>query len=163
MACFRRKLWLIFLLVLTVTVSGAATSENTRYSQTSNQELRQNAFLVVKRIRELVYSHNKKDRELLAEYDKRHRRDMSSGAAKAVRQQWLNDTDLLHESTMRKYKEQYWSDAILLANEILRRLPKEKRRTNILPIYQHPTNVLGVQAIADHLEQLAKSLRDERQ
>ncbi|MGH7874344.1 MAG: hypothetical protein ACREQO_19300, partial [Candidatus Binatia bacterium] len=66
----------------------------------------------------------------------------------------------LHDSTMRKYKEQYWSDAILFADEILRRLPKQKRQVDVLYIYQHPTNVLGVQTIADHLELIAKSLPD---
>jgi len=61
---------------------------------------------------------------------------------------------------MRKYKELYWSDAILLADEVLRRLPKQKRQANILGIYQHPTNVLGVQTVADHLELIAKLLPD---
>jgi len=61
---------------------------------------------------------------------------------------------------MRKYKELYWSDAILPADEILRRLPKPRRQTNILNLYQHPTNVLGVQTVADHPELIAKLLPD---
>jgi hypothetical protein len=111
-------------------------------------------------IRDLVYSYNKTDQELLAEYDGRDRVASTSGAAKVARQQWLKNTDTLHDSTMKRYKEQYWSDAILLADEILRRLPKQKPQTNVLHIYQNPTNVLGVQTIADHLELIAKSLPD---
>jgi hypothetical protein len=158
-AYFTRKLWLLFLVVITAVTVGA-TAGKTRYSQTSNKELRQNALQLVKKIRDLVYSYDRKDRELLAEYDRKQQPDLTSGAAKAVRQQWLKDTDALHDSTMRKYKELYWSDAILLADEILRRLPKQKQQANILGIYQHPTNVLGVQTVADHLELIAKLLPD---
>ena len=158
-AYFRHKLWLLPLVVSAV-VAAAATTGKTRYSETSNRELRQNALQLVKRIRELVYSYDRKDRELLAEYDRKERPDLTSGATKTARQQWLKDTDALHDSTMRKYKELYWSDAILLAAEVLRRLPKQKQQANILGIYQHPTNVLGVQTVADHLELIAKLLPD---
>jgi hypothetical protein len=34
------------------------------------------------------------------------------------------------------------------------------RQKDILPIYQHPTNVLGVETIANHLELMAKALPD---
>jgi hypothetical protein len=33
--------------------------------------------------------------------------------------------------------------------------------TPMAAIYQHPTNMLGVEAIADHLELLAKSLPEK--
>ncbi|MGE5213624.1 MAG: hypothetical protein ACM3NN_08040, partial [Nitrospirota bacterium] len=111
---FSQKLWLPFLLVI-VGVTVGATTGKTRYSQTSNKELRQSALQLVKRIRELVYSYDKKDRQLLSEYDRKQRLDLTSAAAKAVRQQWLKDTGALHDSTMKKYKELYGSDTILLA------------------------------------------------
>ena len=60
---------------------------------------------------------------------------------------------------MRSYKENYWADAILLRNELYRTTQKVNQ-TNLSPIYQNPTNVLGVQVIADHLELIAKSLPD---
>jgi len=85
-ACFTRKLWLLLLVVI-VAVTAGATTGKTRYSQTSNKELRQNVLQLVKRIRELVYSYDKKDRELSAEYDGKQRPDLTSGAAKTVRQQ----------------------------------------------------------------------------
>jgi hypothetical protein len=61
---------------------------------------------------------------------------------------------------MRYYKEHYWADAILLTDELLRRQPKRAQQRDILKIYQYPTNVLGLRAIADHLEATAKSLPD---
>lgn len=155
----RPVVWLLFL-AATTTVTLGGVSEKSVYTQTSNRELKQKSLQLVKRIRELVYSYNKRDQELLADYDSKDRPESTKGAAKASRQQWVKDTDALHDSTMRKYKEQYWSDAILFADEILRRLPKQKRQVDVLYIYQHPTNVLGVQTIADHLELIAKSLPD---
>jgi hypothetical protein len=86
--------------------------------------------------------------------------DMSKGAAHASRQQWLKDSDLAHDSTMRYYKDHYWADAILLIRELNRRHPKGAKQTELLRLSQHPTNVLGLAAIADHLELHSKSLPD---
>ncbi len=59
---------------------------------------------------------------------------------------------------MREYKEKYWAQTILFRNELYRRLPRSFRQSQLAGIYQYPTNLLGVEAIADHLELLAKSL-----
>jgi hypothetical protein len=48
-----------------------AASERTIYSNTSNKELKQKTLQLVKNVKELVYSYNKKDRELMSEYDKK--------------------------------------------------------------------------------------------
>ena len=52
--------------------------------------------------------------------------------------------------TMRNYRDSYWAEAILLRNEIQKRLPKKPQQTNLSPIYQNPTNLLGIRVIADH-------------
>src|SRR5262249_37268556 len=101
-----------------------------------------------------------KDRELMAEYDKKSGTEIRTDERKAMREQWLKESDALHDSSMRTYRDKYWSDAILLRNEISRRLPKNPDQKNLAPIYQNPTNVLGIQVIADHLELIAKSLPD---
>ena len=114
----------------------------------------------MKNIRELVDSYNKKYRELMAEYDKKNKTEIRIDERKAMREQWLKESDAVHDSAMRSYKENYWADAILLRNELYRRLPKKLTQTDLSPIYQNPTNVLGVQVIADHLELISKSLPD---
>lgn len=158
LAFLRRDLWLIALVIAVVSPAGGAVPGRTVYSQTSNRELKQKALRLVKRIREVVYSYNEKDREILAAYDGKPR--PSNATAETLRRRWIKETDELHESTMKRYREQYWSDAILLANEILQRLPKQKQPTHVLALYYRPTNVLGVQAVADHLELIAKLLPD---
>jgi hypothetical protein len=115
---------------------------------------------LVNDIRQLVYIYKKKDGELLAASDKRDREDTSKEEKKRAREQWIKESDAAQDAVMRQYKEKYWADAILLKNELLRRLPKNLRQPQLTTIYQYPTNVLGVEVIADNLELLAKSLSD---
>jgi hypothetical protein len=75
-----------------------------------------------------------------------------------MREQWLKESDAIRDSAIRSYKENNWADAILLRNELYRRLPKKPNQKDLEPIYQNPTNVLGVQLIADHLELIAAGL-----
>jgi uncharacterized NAD(P)/FAD-binding protein YdhS len=152
--------YFLLLTIILAVISCGAAPDRTIYSNTSNKELKQKALQLVKNIRDLVDSYNKKDRELMAEYDKKNKPEIRIDDRKAMREQWLKDSDTVHDSAMRTYRDNYWSDAILLRNELYRRLPKSLHQTNLSPIYQRPTNVLGIQVIADHLELIAKSLPD---
>jgi hypothetical protein len=138
----------------------SATPGQTVYSNTSNRELKPRVMRLVKDIRELVYAHKKKDRELMAAFDNRDRPDASKNERKKVRDDWIRESDGAQESFMRQYKEKYWADAILLRSELSRRLPKNLQQPQLSGLYQYPTNPLGVEAIADNLELLAKSLPD---
>jgi hypothetical protein len=151
---------LITIFVVGVSCGAAPEPDKTIYSKTSNKELKQKALGLVKNVRELVGSYNKKDRALLTEYDKKNQPEIKIDERKATREQWLKESDALHDSSMRTYKENYWADAILLRNELYRRLSKKPNQKDLSLIYQNPTNVLGIQLIADHLELIAKSLPD---
>lgn len=154
----KAELILLFIGLFAIVTMGA-TAERTVYSQTSNRELKQKSIQLVKNVRSLVDSYKKQDRELMAQYDRKDS-GMSKGAAHASRQQWLKDSDLAHDSTMRYYKDHYWADAIVLIRELNRRNPKGAKQSELLRLYQHPTNVLGLAAVADHLELHSKSLPD---
>lgn len=160
----KRQSYLFIMLagVITILIAGfmmtAATPERTIYSNASNKELKPRVMRLVKNIRELVYAHKKQDRELRAVFDKRDSAETTKNEKKRVRGQWIKESEQGHESFMREYKEKYWADAILLRNELYRRLPKSLRQPQLSGIYQYPTNVLGVEAIADNLELLSKSL-----
>ena len=149
----------LFVVIAGLLLIGAA-SERTIYSNTANRELKPRVMLLVKNIREMAYAYKKQDTELMAAFDKRDRADASKDERKRVRGEWIKESDKGHDSFMRQYKEKYWSDAILLRNELYRRLPKKLQQPQLAGIYQYPTNVLGVEAIADNLELLAKSLPD---
>src|SRR5262245_15918504 len=147
----RRNCFLLFT-IFVVGISCGAAPDSTVYSKTSNKELKQKTSRLVKNIRDLVDSYNKKDRELMAEYDKKSKPEIRIDESKSMRDQWLKESDAVHDSALRSYKESYWADAILLRNELYRRLPKKLNQKNLAPIYQNPTNVLGMRAIADDLE-----------
>ena len=163
-AVIKTNCFLLLTIFLAVISCGAAPEpDKTIYSKTSNKELKQKALGLVKNIRQLVDSYNKKERELMAEYDKKDKPEIRLDERKAMREQWLRDSDAVHDSSIRYYRDNYWADAILLRDELSRRLqklPKKLNQTNLAPIYQNPTNVLGIQAIADNLELIAKSLPD---
>ena len=150
----------LWLLLFVAGMSLGAAPEKTAYSSMSNKDLKLRASRLVKNIRDLVDSYNKKDRELMTDYDKKNRPDIRIDDRKVMRDQWLRESDAVHDSTMRHYRDRHWSEAILLLDELYKRLPARLRRKDLLPIYQHPTNVLGLQTIANHLELVSKSLPD---
>ena len=163
----KRKSYLFIIMlagVVTILVAGfmmtAATPERTIFSNTSNKELNARVSRLVKDVRNLVYAHKNKDRQLLDGFDKNSGSEIPANERKRLKAQWIKESDLAHDSFMREYKERYWADAILLRNELYRRLPKSLRQPQLSGIYQYPTNVLGVEAIADNLELLSKSLAE---
>src|SRR5262249_15633676 len=82
---------------------------------------------------DLVDSYKKKDRALMADYDKKNKPEIRIDERKAMREQWLKESDTVHDSAMRSYKENYWADAILLRDELyrrLQRLPKKRNQTH---------------------------------
>jgi hypothetical protein len=153
----QRKLYLPIIVFFSIIMMGAA-AERTVFSEISNRELKQKAYVLARNVRVLIASHNKKEEELMADYDRRDRPGSGVVSARSLRDQWLRESDAIHDSTMRYYKDHYWADAILLIDELLRRQAKRGRQSDILKIYQYPTNVLGLRAIADHLEASTKTL-----
>ena len=98
----RFRVWL--LLFLAVTCLGAA-AERSVYSQSSNKDLKQRTLRLVKNIRDLVESYNQKDRELMTDYDKKNRPEYRTDERKAIREQWMRQSDSVHDATIRRYKE----------------------------------------------------------
>src|SRR5262245_1258060 len=114
---------LLTIFVVGISCGAAAEPDKTIYSKASNKELKEKALGIVKNIRQLVDSYNKKDRALMDEYEKKNQPEIRTDERQAMRKQWLKESDALHDSSMRTYRDNYWSDAILLRNEISRRLP----------------------------------------
>ena len=152
--------FLLAIFIVAVSCGAAPEPDKTVYSKTSNKELKQKALRLVKNVRDLIDSYNNKYRELMTEYDKKNKPEIKIDEKKEMRNQWLKESDALHDSSMRSYRDNYWSDAILLRNELYRRLPKKLDQKDLAPIYQNPTNVLGIRVIADDLELISKSLPD---
>lgn len=95
----KRAALILFTGLVAIITVGAST-ERTVYSQVSNKILKQKSFQLAKDIRRLVDSYKQKDREMMTEYDKKDRPNMNKGRAHGLRQQWLKDSDLAHDSTI---------------------------------------------------------------
>jgi hypothetical protein len=138
----------------------ALASESTgKYSKLSNKELKNRAMIVVKAVRNLVQSYNDKDRDLTDGFDAEYLATRTT-ERQSLRDQWRKKVDDAQASSMRDYRQNFASDATVLREELQRRLPKSLRRQDRQKVYSNPENVLAVEAIADELELLAKSLPD---
>lgn len=57
-----------------------------------------------------------------------------------------------------EYGALFKAEAVLLHDELLRRLPNEPKDRRRLADYEHPTNPIGLNVVIDDLDRLAKSL-----
>src|SRR5215510_12988907 len=85
--------------LLGISCGAAPEPDKTVYSNTSNKELKQKALQLVKNIRDLVDSYNKKDRALMAEYDRNNKPEIGIDERKAMRDQWLKESEAVHDSS----------------------------------------------------------------
>jgi hypothetical protein len=59
---------------------------------------------------------------------------------------------------MLDYSRYFKTEAIIIKDELIRKLPKLMREHNVDSIYEHPTNPLGIEQIVDDLEKLVKMI-----
>ncbi len=154
----------ILLLVILVGITAAATLRLTNYSDAaskysgdSNKQLQSTALRLVKKIRELADSFNKRDRELMAEYETNYLSNRTTERER-IRDQYAKNLKEANDSTVRTYKEKLLSESKAVRVELHRRLPERMHRPNLSKIYENPSIVMEIQVIADDLELLSKSL-----
>ena len=153
---------IIFSLVLwgalTAVASWASAVESpAKYSKLSNKELKSRTLTVVKAVRKLVHSYNEKDRDLTNDFDANYLATRTT-ERQSLRDQWRKKIGDAQASAVRDYQQNFASDAALLREELQRRLPKSLQRRDMPKLYSSPANVLALEAVADDLELLAKSL-----
>jgi hypothetical protein len=141
-------------------IEGVSPSKATAYSRLPNEELRSRSVRLVSGVRELVRSFEREDRQLRADADKKIGDTKSPEEQNRIRKTWLEESDKLHAKYMEQYNERFWSDAVLLRDAMVRRLPPRFGSQNS-QLFLHPTNLLGVGQVANALELLAKSLPEQ--
>jgi len=141
---------------LRLTLSSDAAS---KYSSDSNKQLQSTALGLVKKIRELVDSYNKRDRELMADYQTNYLASRTT-ERQGIRDQYEKNLKEANNSTVGDYKEKLLAESKAVRAELQRRLPERLHRPNLTKIYDKPSIVLEIQIIADDLELLSKSLPD---
>jgi len=130
-----------------------------KYSSLSNKQLQSTALGLVKKIRELVDSYNKNDRDLMGEYQRNYLATRTT-ERQSITDEWKKKSAEAYDSTVRNYKTTLLSESKAVRGELHRRLPERLHRPQLSKIYDNPSSVMEIQIIADDLDLLSKSLPD---
>src|SRR5215813_9396602 len=107
----------LFLLMILAGITAAATVRLTlysdaasKYSSDSNKQLQSIALGLVKKIRELVDAYNKKDRELMADYQTNYLASRTT-ERQGIRDQYEKTLTEANNSTVSDYKEKLLAES----------------------------------------------------
>jgi len=160
----KRKTFLLLMILAGITAAVTLrltlySDAASKYSSDSNKQLQSTALGLVKKIRELVDSYNKKDRELMADYQTKYLASRTT-ERQGIIEQYGKNLKEANNSTVGVYKEKLLAESKAVRAELHRRLPERLHRPNLTKIYDKPSIVLEIQIIADDMELLSKSLPD---
>src|SRR4030095_6722278 len=127
----------LLLLIILAGIAAAATLRLTlysdaasKYSGDSNKQLQSTALALVKKIRELVDSYNKRDRELMASYQTNYLASRTT-ERQGIRDQYEKNVKEANNSTVRDYKEKLLVESKTVRVELHRRLPDRMHRPTL--------------------------------
>ena len=129
----------------------------TTYTTLSNDQLKTKSAQLVTAIRSLARSFYDEDTRLRAAADGKSAESNSKTEQESIRQAWLADSAKLHDKFMDRYKNEHWADALLLREAIVAKVGGVPGAQNAV-LFQHPTNILGIEQVANALDLLGKSL-----
>src|SRR5262249_25629031 len=160
----KRKTFLLLMILAGITAAATVcltlySDAASKYSGDSNKQLQSTALELVKKIRELVDSYNKKDQQLMADYQTDYLASRTT-ERQGIRDQYEKNVKAANSYTVRDYKEKLLAESKTVRAELHRRLPERLHRPNLSKIYDNPSIVMEIQIIADDLELLSKSLPD---
>ena len=162
---FNKGRTFLFLVILAGLLAAAAlrltlySDAGSKYSSDSNKQVKSTALGLVKKIRGLVDSYNKKDRDLMADYLINYLASRTTERQR-IRDQYEKNLKEANNSTVGDYKEKLLAESKTVRAELHSRLPERLHRPNLSKIYEKPSFVMEMEIIADDLELLSKSLPD---
>lgn len=132
------------------------------FSRLTHKELKQKALELVQQIRTFLVKHEAEDRKVS---DSKWQQMVMAKTEEEKKRLWNEYTNISIQFSLRlnsEYGQRFKVDAILLRDEILSRLPKDSKKDSkdehAFRMYEHPTNPIGMNMVADDLERLAKGL-----
>jgi hypothetical protein len=123
----------------------------------SNEELKNRSAQLVAAIRVLTRSFYEEDSRMRIAADEKSAGVKSQAEQERIRKAWIEDSAKLHDMFMQRYKDKFWADAVLLRQAIVARIGSVPGAQNPI-LFEQPTNILGVEQVANSLELLEKSL-----
>lgn len=137
--------------------SAIPQAKTTAYASLSNEELKNRSARLVAAMRGLTRSFYEEDNRLRMAADEKIGGVKSQSEQERRRKAWIEESDRLHDTFMQRYKDKFWADAVLLRQAIIARVGSVPGAQNSI-LFQQPTNILGVEQVANSLELLEKSL-----
>ena len=138
--------------------------KNTLYTQMTHEELRIRALNLVLKMRESSRLTKQKEREASTNYHLEITKEDDHQKKVDVLNKYIRISSKIADDLMAEYKRKYKSEAILMRNEILSRLPEnaeEKNRAVLgasIEHYELAINAFIFEAVTDNLARLAMSL-----
>ena len=127
------------------------------YANLTNEELKDKSVQLASAIRGLARSFYEEDNRMRMIADQNSGSVNSQSERERIRRAWIDDSAKLHDKFMDRYKDNFWADAVLLREAIVAKVGGVPGAQNPM-LFQHPTNILGVEQVANSLELLGKSL-----
>ena len=137
--------------------SAIPPAKTTAYTSLSNEELKNRSAQLVAAIRGLTRSFYEEDNRMRVAADEKSAGVKSQADQERIRKAWIEDSARLHDMFMQRYKDKFWADAVLLRQAIVARVGSVPGAQNPI-LFEQPTNILGVEQVANSLELLEKSL-----
>ena len=137
--------------------SAIPPAKTTAYTSLSNEELKDRSAQLVAAIRGLTRSFYEEDNRMRMAADEKSAGVKSQAEQERIRKAWIEDSAKLHDMFMQRYKDKFWADAVLLRQAIIARIGSVPGAQNPI-LFEQPTNILGVEQVANSLELLEKSL-----
>ena len=111
----------------------------------------------MKKIRELVDSFYKKDRELMDDYNRNYLASRTT-ERQTITDQYRSNLSEALDSAIRDYKEKLSPESKAVRADLQRRLPKRMHRPQLSKIYENPSLVMEIEIIAGDIGVLSNSL-----
>jgi hypothetical protein len=141
--------------------SAIPPAKTTAYTSLSNEELKNRSAQLVGAIRGLTRSFYEEDNRMRVAADEKSAGVKSQAEQERIRKAWIEDSARLHDMFMQRYKDKFWADAVLVRQAIVARVGSVPGAQNPI-LFEQPTNILGVEQVANSLELLEKSLTKEK-
>ena len=136
------------------------TAKATSYTTLANGELKIRSGQLVSAIRALARSYYEEDNRMRMTADENSGKTDSQAERERIRKAWIDESAKLHDGFMDRYKTNFWADALLLREAIVAKVGGAPGAQNPI-LFQHPTNILGIEQVANSLELLGKSLPEK--
>lgn len=133
-------------------------ADATEFTKLTNKELQEKSLNLVQNLRTFLLEGEKNQREILFSGWRQNYKDLSK---EELQKAWNEETRrsmMYYLKTNADYNDRFKVNAILLRDELLSRLPKGSKNERRYRTYEHPTNPIGMEMVADDLERMAKLL-----